>query len=423
MFSIVAKLRQSEGFKHSVLTIFSYSFASAFSALAVILISRLLGPTSFADFSVAFSLSLILNRLNDFGLSTVIQKFVGGDFRKNKINAYLSLILRYRLIISVSLILIGLIFSETISRYLQISNSSLIPLTFIFSLSVTYFESAQITLQSLSKFKIAAYNYLLPSLIKFAMALTVFLLKVENVQLILGIYLVSTLPSLIIAEFLKPNWVKYELAQKFKKEKEKVLELLKHSAFAIIASGVIENMDVLFAKHYLSSYETGLLAGVNRIAMLLYVVAYALANVLNPRVATYKTRNNFDSFLKKAWGIVALAVLGFFLSLPFAPLLIQWTIGPAYAGGNEILIVLLAAGFISIALMPFIATFYAFKSNRYFSISAILQLVIVLVGNLVFVPEMGLVASVYTRLVARIALLLLTWAMLWWSYRREFRGK
>ena len=106
MSTLVAKLRQSEGLKHSLLTIFSYGFASGFSALAVILISRLLGPINFADFSAAFSLSLILNRINDFGLSTAIQKLVGGDFRKHKINAYLSIIMRYRLIISISLVLL-----------------------------------------------------------------------------------------------------------------------------------------------------------------------------------------------------------------------------------------------------------------------------------------------------------------------------
>lgn len=422
MFSIIAKLRQSEGLKHSALTISSYGFASGFSALAIILISRLLGPTSFADLSVAFSLSLILNRLNDFGLSMVIQKYVGGDWRQKKINAYLSLIMRYRLILSILIILLGLIFSNQIAIYLQITNPLLIPLTFIFSLPVTYFESAQITLQSLAKFKLAAYNYILPSLIKFIMALVVFLLEIKNIPLILSIYLVSTLPSLLIAEFFKPNWIKYQLNQTFSKEQPKVLALLQHSAFAIIAIGIIENMDILFAKHYLSAYETGLLAGVNRIAMLLYVVAYALANVLNPRVANYKKHTDFSAFLKKALSITALAVFGFFLTLPLAPLLIHWTIGPEYIAGNEILIILLASGFISIITVPFIAAFYAFKNNSYFSISAALQLIIILIGNIYFVPMMGLSASVYTRLIAKVALLLFTWIMLWQIYKKEFKS-
>ena len=420
MFALVAKLRQSQGLRHSALTVSSYALASGFSALAVILISRLLGPTSFADFSVAFSLSLILNRLNDFGLSTVIQKYVGGEWRQHKIAAYLSLILKYRLVLSISIVTLGLIFSDALATLLHLDSPLLIPLTFIFSTSVTYFESSQITLQSLAKFKLAAYNYLLPSLLKFSLALVVFIWQIRDTELILALYLLSTLPSLIIAEFLKPSWIRYQLEQSFHKEKPKVLGLLRHSAFAVVSAGIIENMDILFAKHYLSAYETGLLAGVSRIAMLLYVVAYALANVLNPRVAAYKKKVNFDAFLKKAWAIAGVALLGFMLTLPLAPLLIELTIGPAYLAGQEILVVLLAAGFLSIAVIPFIATFYAFADNSFFSLSALLQLVIVLIGNLCFVPVLGLTASVYTRLIARSALLLFTWLMLWRSYRREF---
>lgn len=421
MLSLVAKLRQSEGLRHSALTISSYGLASGFSALAVILISRLLGPTSLADFSVAFSLSLILNRFNDFGLNTVIQKFVGAEFRRHKISAYLSLILKYRLVISLLLSILGILFSSQISALLHLENALLIPLTFIFSLSVTYFESAQTTLQSLGKFKLAAYNYFLPSLLKFAFALLFFVWQIRDTQLILTLYLLSTLPSLLIAELLKPKWIKYQLDQSFRKEQPKVAGLLKHAAFGVITAGIIENIDVLFAKHYLTDYETGLLAGVGRIAMLLYVVAYALANVLNPRVASYIKKKNFDAFLKKAWGITALAVFGFFLTIPIAPYLIEWTIGPRYLSGTDILVVLLAAGYLSIAVIPFISTFYAFRDNRYFSQSAILQLVIVLVGNFYFVPTLGLVASVYTRLIARSALLLFTWFLLWRNYRKEFK--
>ena len=210
--------------------------ASGLAAIAIILISRLLGPSDFAYFSAAFSLSLILNRLNDFGLVTVIQKYVGGEFRKKKINKYLSLCLRYRLIISVIITSIGLIFSPNIAAFLHIENNWLIPIVFITSLAPTYFESSQATLQSLGQFKLAAYNYVIPAIIKLGMAILVFAFKIDNIQLILGIYLISTLPSLLIAEFSKKDWVSYDLENKFPKEKLKIFELLKHSAFAIIAA-------------------------------------------------------------------------------------------------------------------------------------------------------------------------------------------
>lgn len=413
-------MRQSEGLRHSLLTISSYSLASAFSAVAVILISRLLGPVGFADFSLAFSLSLLLNRLNDFGLSTVIQKYVGGEWRQHKLSAYLSILLRYRLVASVLLTTLGIIFAQPLSALFHLSNPALIPLSFICSLSVTYFEGAQVMLQSLAKFKLAAYNYVLPALLKFTLAVVVFVWYIPDISLILSLYLLSTLPSLLVAEIYKPKFIKYQLERRWPKEEKKIQGLLQHSAFAVIAAGVIENIDILFAKHYLSAYEVGLLAGVNRIAMLLYVVAYALANVLNPRVANYRQQVHFDAFLRKAYLIMLAAVGGFFLLLPFTHYLIAWTIGPAYLAGESVLVVLLAAGFISIMLVPFMATFYAFRNNSYFSQSAILQLVIVLLGNFFLVPVYGLTASVYTRLAARLALLFFTWLLLWWHYRREF---
>ncbi len=423
MFAFVAKLRQSEGLRHSLVTITSYAFASGFSALAVILISRLLGPVAFADFSVAFSLSLILNRFNDLGLSIAMQKIVGGEWRHGKINAYLSVLLRYRLIISVLVLLIGVFFSGHLAALLHISNLWLIPLTFISSLPVTYFESGQVMLQSLAQFRLAAYNYLLPSLLKFLIALGLYLAQVANVPLLLVIYGFSCLPAWIIAEWRKPSWIRYQLLQSFPKEEGKILQVLRHAALGLLAAGIIDNIDIIFAKHYLSAYEAGLLAGVNRIAMLLYVVAYSLANVLNPRVTAYFRQKDMRAFLKKAWGISVLAILGFFLTLPLAPTLIYWTIGPEYLSGVDSLVVLLAVGYLSILIVPFAALFYAFKSNSYFSLSALVQLVIMLAGNFLFVPDYGLHASVYTRLIARVALLLLTWYLLWVSYRREFGGK
>ena len=418
---MLKKIRESKGLQLSLITITSSMLASGLAAIAIILISRLLGPSDFAYFSAAFSLSLILNRLNDFGLVTVIQKYVGGEFRKKKINKYLSLCLRYRLIISVIITSIGLIFSPNIAAFLNIENNWLIPLVFITSLAPTYFESSQATLQSLGQFKLAAYNYVIPAILKVAMAIFIFAFKVNNVQLILAIYLLSTLPSLLVAELGKKEWIAYDLENKFPKEKLKIFELLKHSAFAIIAAGLIENLDLLFAKHYLTDFETGLLGGINRISMLLYVVAYALANVLNPRVAKYTNKKNMDAFIKKSWGIMALSFLGFFVLTPLSPYLIKYTIGPEYLPGVGVLNILLASGFISIAMMPFIATFYAFKNNSYFSWAAILQLIIVFVGNIYYVPIYGLDASAWTRLISRSALLIFTMIAFFINYRKEFK--
>jgi O-antigen/teichoic acid export membrane protein len=109
--------------------------------------------------------------------------------------------------------------------------------------------------------------------------------------------------------------------------------------------------------------------------------------------------------------------------LPLTPYLIKFSIGPEYLAGTEILYILLASGFISIAMMPFIATFYAFKSNHYFSWAAAIQLVIVFFGNIYLVPKYGLEATAWTRLASRSALFIFTLLAFVVNYRREYLKK
>lgn len=413
-------LRHHKGVADSLLMISSSIIASGLSALAIILISRLLGPVNFAYFSTAFSLSLILNRLQDSGLNIALQKLVGGTRKKKKINVFLSLCLKYRLILVLLITAMGLIFSAQISALLNIDNPVLIPLTFLVSISTTFFESDLATLQSLGKNKLAAFSYFLPSLFKLLFAVFCYWQQITDVNLIFSLYLLATLPSLILFRLFRPKWLYYQLKLNKPKAQKRVLAILRHSALSIIVAGLIENLDILFAKHYLTDFETGLLAGVGRIAMLLYVVGYAIANVLNPRVAAYKKAKDLQAFINKAWFLFILSVVAFFISLPVAPYLIRFTIGSDYLEALNVLQILLGAGFISIALMPFISPFYAFKNNRYFSLSAVLQLIIILLGNMVFVPQYGIIASAWIRLIARIALLLFTWLMLKIEWKKEF---
>ena len=166
---------------------------------------------------------------------------------------------------------------------------------------------------------------------------------------------------------------------------------------------------------YLNDHQAGLLGGVTRIALLLYIVGYAIGNVLNPRVAKYKKIEDLMSFWKKSWLIVVLCVLGFVLSMFIAQPLIIYTIGITYLPALGALKILLAAGFVTIALMPFIAFFYSFNLSWYFSVSGILQLMIVIGGNLWLVPVYGIEAAAWVRLVARGLLLIFTIALARWQ--------
>jgi O-antigen/teichoic acid export membrane protein len=417
--------QKSRGIQQSIINIFGSSAASAFSALALMLLSRFLGPAYFGQFSSAYALTLILARLNDLGLSVATSKLVPVA-SEDKQQALLSLIFRFRIALSGLIIVLGVIVSQFLPRFLLSDNSALILLAFLVCAATALFEHAQFALQALHRFKLAAILNASQGFLKLLFVVPFIFIIVQQaiplkkvVLLIFTFYMISPGLPVILAKTIKSNLLPLSLhlpdTVNLNKIRLDIWKIAKHAGFGIVAAGIIENVDILFVQAYLSDYEAGLLGGVSRVALLLYVLAYALGNVLNPRVAKYKDWINLHKFWNKAWFIAALCVVGFILSMFVAPYLITYTIGQAYLPGLGLMRILLAAGFVTVAAIPFIALFYSYNLPWYFSVSGIVQLVIVLAGNGLLIPIFGVNAAVWTRLAARVVLLIMTITIARWQ--------
>lgn len=417
----------SLGLQQSIINITGSVIASGLAAISLILLSRFLGPDHFGQFSTAFALLLILVRLNDLGLSVATSKLVPIADTPEERDTLLSQILRLRIAYAGITIVIGVIVSQFLSKYLLASNPSLILLAFILSSATALFEHTQFSLQALQRFKLSALINSAQGFLKLLFVIPFILMIMQNnvsleimVVLIFIFYMLSPAFPIILAKAIKPKLLPLHIALdesvNLNLLRIKIWKIAKHASLGIVAAGVIENVDILFAQAALNDYEAGLLGGTSRIALLLYILAYALGNVLNPRVARYRDWINMHKFWSKAWLIVGGSVVGFVLSMFFAQPLILCTIGRAYLPALVVLRIMFAAGFISIAVMPFIAMFYAFDKAWYFSVSGIVQLIIVLVGNSLFVPIYGIEAAAWTRVVARAVLLIFTIYLA----RREF---
>ncbi|KUK79655.1 MAG: Putative polysaccharide biosynthesis protein [Microgenomates bacterium 39_7] len=419
---------KSKGLQQSLINVLGSAIASGFAAISLILLSRFLGPTYFGQFSTAFALTLILVRLNDLGLSVATSKLVPSTEDENK-KVLLALLGRYRLALSGLIVVAGLIFSQILPSFLLQDNPMLILLAFLVTFATALFEHAQFTLQATHRFSHAALLNAAQGFIKLIFVLPFIFLIIQNTvpmaSLTIGIfvfYMLSPALPVILNLLIKPNSLPISISVPTNKEfpalkqlKKRVFALTKHAGLGILAAGIIENVDILFVQGYLSDFDAGLLGGVNRIALLLYIVGYAVGNVLNPRVAKYKKLTDLYSFWKKSWMIFALCVVGFIFSMFIAEPLIVYTIGSSYLEALGTLKILLAAGFVTIALMPFIAFFYSFNLSWYFSLSGVIQLIIVIFGNIWLVPLYGIEAAAWVRLVARGALFLMTFALARWQ--------
>ncbi|MEX0895725.1 MAG: oligosaccharide flippase family protein [Patescibacteria group bacterium] len=405
---------------HQTAIAFVGNFGSAgFSAIALILISRMLGPELFGEFSAAFAIAVILSKINDAGLSVALQKFVGGAKTHAEANQYMSEALRLRLIISASILLVILPFTTTLTRILQFDHPYLVLISIVIGLSIAYYDVLLIFLQATLSFTSAAVANLSQAVLKVLMAVGAYFIFPKALGVIYSLYIGAVLLPVLFSKSLLPSWVHLNIWKKDVKKQKDILSLAKHSAILIVASVVIDNIGVLFVKGYLTSFEAGLLGGASRISLLFILIGASLAQVLYPRIAKYRLKSDLDKYLKKAVIILLLAVVAFFSTIAFSDLAIYYTIGPEYLAGSSVLVVLLASAYIYMATVPFSALFFSFKEPYYFSIAGILQVIVTIGGNMLFVPVYGLMAAAWTQLAGKLLMFGFTLVYSWYAYKKH----
>jgi len=423
MNAIIQKLIGSKGIQQSAITIIGNISATGLSAISLILISRILGPEKFGAFNIGFALVLIIIKLNDFGISAATIRLAASTSDKNIINSVFSVAIRYKFYLTALITPLGILASPFLAKLIRFDQPEIIATAFLFGIIATYYEQLLIMLQSIHLFSQAVVANAIQASIKLIMALALMIIGTHNVTLIFSLYIIAPISPILFIRWLLPKWVSLKKTKHTLDISRELKHLSLHFSLALLSAGIIENIDVFFIQRSLSTYETGLYSGVSRISMVFALIAYSMGNVLYPRVAKYKNKDHLQSYLKKAFGVVLLCFVGFLLFLPFAKWIIYFTIGTEYLSGLLIMNILVLSSFLAIASIPFIALFYSLNAHWYFSISAIFQLLIVLIGNFIFVPLIGLPAAAWTRLAVRLFLFIFTLITGLLLYKKQYVEK
>jgi len=415
-------LFKSPGLRKSFFNTIGNGLATSLSALSLIIISRILGPNLFGEFSVGFSLLMIFSRLTDVGLSTSIIKLVGQTHEHKKINTYFSLTSKYRLISTLIFTCLGLIVSSFLNKFLKLTNPSIILITFTLGLSIVLYEQIVTMILALHRIKQAIMVNAIQASTKLIAAIVFFLSQTTSVNIIFALYAFAPSIPVIFTKKIFPSWVKINLRIKSQQAKKQIIRIISHSYINALSLSLTENISIIFVQGFLSSYEAGLLGGASKIAMLFGLISVSIAQVLFARVAKYKSSYHLSKYLKKAIVLSIVSLFAFIAFIPFAKLSIILTIGKEYLSGTPILLILVAAAFILIATVPFTALFFSYEANWYFSSMGILRLVITLVGNIVFVPIHGLKAAALTQVVSRSAVLIMSIILGLMLYQKKIRN-
>lgn len=420
------KLLSSAGLQQSVLLTGGNFVATLFSALGLILISRTLGPTLFGEFTVGYSLMIILVRLQGIGLNVAIQKVAGRYFMEKNWQPALSSLLQVSTAINLALVIISTLLSVVIAwplaRLLHTDSVMLIWGSFIFASITLLFEYLTTVMQVMHRFAASVVMMLIQSVLKFLIGMGALWLGIRQVSPVFFAFYVTPLVAIVWGCLALPATVKLWPPKRDPQIEASLKKVLQHAVVLMATAGLIDYLDVLFVKRYTSPFETGIYGGISQLATAVMVVGYSLAAVLNARVARYHSQQHLQAYIKKAIGLAMVGVIGFLTYVPLAKLSILITIGAEYLPGLPYLYVLMLASFLVIATVPFMALFYSFDAHAYFSVSGLGQLAIVLFGGFVLVPEFGLTGAVWTKVASRVFLFLLTIIWAGYAYRRTYHA-
>jgi O-antigen/teichoic acid export membrane protein len=387
-------------------------------AIAFIFVSRVLGPERFGVFSVSLALMGLLMRIPDLGLSQVMLKMLGNwHTQEKKIQSFLSLILYWKVWLSGGLLLIGTLLIPVFERVLKYPYPWLLFLTVVGSVLITFYEYVYVVLASKHNFKWVTILGTSQSVIKSVGFAILLYVGVRAVEPLAVIYFLA--PAIVAAFFL----VRFRRQMLFfptsgtSELRGEIKTFAIHAAFGTLFMTLISNLDLLLVQSALNPFETGIYSGAGKIAVFVAFLSSAIGGVLNNRVARYRDRTTLQSYLKKSLSIVLLSALGFIAFVPFAGLIVRLTIGPEYSSGVAALIVLVLNAFLSMAVVPYIAFFYAVDRPAYFSVGGLIQVVIIVLGNMIFLPSVGIMAAAWSRVLATSIFALFTAWSIWQEMR------
>jgi len=391
----------SEASKQSLVFSFGNFINSGIMAIAMILLSRYLGPKNFGVFSVSISLMFVISKFADLGLNQLISRFMGQWFYQNDKNEeFLKHILWIKTLLSVILLIIFLPSASLLANLINYQYLSMIYLSIVGSIFLEAYSYAYLVLSARHQFIRLSLLNIIQALIKLVSFIIIIWLFSTDLFGITTFYHLSPALSVLFISFYFREKLFYKPKIANLEIRKKINRFWFHSGVGVIMLTLIGNLDILLIQRYLNPYDTGVYAGAARIAAFVGTLSASVGTVLISRVSRYKERSLIIRYLKKSSFLILVAIFGFIIYLPFSSFLIKYTIGPEYLAGNLATIYLVGNSFLGLILAPLTAIFYTLDKPNYFSINGFIQVACILIGTILFIGDHGIMAASISRLAA-----------------------
>ena len=400
-----SQILKTKTISHSIITVAGTAINGILGVLFFIYLARVLGPENFGIFSVSIVVLTLISDIADFGINTGLINFVSRHISENSAEAFrfLKLGLTLKLINSIIVLIAGFLLAPFIARYvfLKPELTYYLTLSFIGVGGAMLFSFSTNALQSLQKYQSWSILNIFSNVLRLLSVVLLSAVLMLNTQNALFAYIFFPFFGFFVSLILLPK--KFLTVKNERSVLKEFFHYNKWVAFSILVAAISSRLDSFFVTRFLTIEQTGFYSVGVQLSSILPQFTYAIAAVAAPKIASHTDKGDLLKYLKKlqllCLGIAAAGLLLSPLVFYFLPLVY----GQEYVASIWPFLLLLYAQLIFLLSTPAHQTiFYYFSNPKIFVGISALILVVLIILNIILVPQFGIIGAAITVLVGAI---------------------
>lgn len=368
-----------------------------------IVLARALNQELFGIFSLSVLALMTVAELSDFGLNLGLLRFAPyylATDQPDKLKQLIKTIWRWRISLTGTFTFGGIVFAYPLAKYL-FNQTELAPYFAFTSLGiggVILLGFLATYLQAKQKFFYNAFVQSLKGFLRLLLVLIFMVLGVKNLFVYLSAYIF--VPWILFFANYRVFPEKFRKVEIPEGVKQKLHSQLARFSFWLTISSLVSifssRIDQIMISRLLGLKEVAIFTVAWQLIQFFPVIYGSITSVLMPKISSLKTKPELITFIKRIFKWVLVGTIGIAILVYPSQYLINFLFGQKYVEAMPIYLILAYGYLLNVLVIPFSLIISVFNKTELTTISSILQLVINLVGNIVFIPLYGIMGAAYT---------------------------
>jgi O-antigen/teichoic acid export membrane protein len=369
----------------------------------IVLLVRFLSISDFGYYSAIFSFLLLVTDISDIGIGTSLSRFLPPlKHDKKRQDGFLKTAFFLQFGIALIVCFIMFVLSETIARFI-LHDLKFTYLVRVMCLGIVGSVLSNFFLQTLAaqeKFVFNSFSTIISGFFRLLFLIILIIFSQTYLTQVIWAQTLTYVAIVVIEIFLVgPEFL---FAKRVKGDLKNLLSFTSFVGIARTLTAISGRLDVIMLMALRNnSVETGYYATASRITSMYPLFSGSFSTVIAPKLSAAVKRSDIHNFMKKVIlvtiALIVSILILILISYPFITILFTMKAAPSVG----VFRLLLVSMIFFVGSIPSVSiAIYYLKKPQILSVNAVLQLLIVFFGNLIFIPFYGRIGATYSLILA-----------------------